>query len=939
MEQKKKGRVSQSRVCLWVTRFFIMAGVIVSEVAGQDRQLPVCTESDYHYQYTECDSVGSRWRVAVPHTPGICTGLPDPVRGTECSFSCKAGQFLEMKTQSCKECVEGTYSLGTGVRIDQWDTLPPGFSNTASDPNGEYADDMANCSNSIWQPQGDYIASNTDECTATLMYAVNLKQSGSISFSYFHPDSSIFFEFFVQNDQCQSTAGQSRWMKSTDNEWASHYLQLGRGNNVLYWRTTGFSMDTSEPKPVLVKNVIITDTGSGACQQRSPCTQQDYFYTHTPCDASGQTQLMYKWIEPKICSEDLKGAVKLPASGAKIACPPCNPGFFKTNSSSCEPCPYGSYSNGTECRKCPAGTEPVLGFEYKWWNQMPANMRSLVSGEHRDFEEQVAWEAAGEYIYTPAMSANDYMMLVLTVSGFRLPQHVATDSENTELARVTFVFETKCTTDCQFYFLAGANERSNTLVEQWSRSKEKQSYSYIVNSNSTVIFTWAFQRATGFSNETRYNTDVAKIYSIKVTNAINGVASSCRHCALGSSKTASSCVPCPSGHYIEKDSSACRQCPPDTFLSREHPYGEEACVPCGPKTHSNAMRSTCFSDCKFDFRDGERTLQYDFSHLPNRTTFNSGPSFTPKGLQYFHQFSVSLCGNEGKKLASCVDNVTSTRTVSSYACQSTIVPSDLRGVKTVVSSQPISLADRLVGVTTEAVLENITSPADLFPTKSRIPDVIFFYRSSEATQSCKKGRATTIRMRCDTGGSARLSVPSKCQEGTCDGCAFHFLWETEDACPLCSENDYHQIMSACIQGIQKMTYVWREPRLCTRGAALPEQAVNACKTLDFWLKLGLSTGIIAALLLVMVSCYFWKKTQKLEYKYSKLVMNSSLKDCELPAADSCAIMEGEDGEDDLILLTKKSIFGKIKSFSTKRTSDGFDCVPLKSSSEHNDVEL
>ncbi|KAK1152277.1 UPF0577 protein KIAA1324-like isoform X1 [Acipenser oxyrinchus oxyrinchus] len=987
--EPKKGRAFQSSVSFSVTRFFIMACMIVSEVTGQEKQLPICTESDYHYQYTECDSVGSRWRVAVPHTPGICTGLPDPVRGTECSFSCKAGQFLEMKTQSCKECVEGTYSLGTGVRIDQWDTLPPGFSNTASDPNGEYTDDMANCSNSIWKPQGDYIASNTDECTSTLMYAVNLKQSGAISFSYFHPDSSIFFEFFVQNDQCQSTAGQSRWMKSTDNEWTSHYLQLGRGNNVLYWRTTGFSMDTSDPKPVLVKNIIITgvaytsecfpcrpgtytskrgssvcnpcpkntysnkgatvcqqcdqdkysDTGSGACQQRSPCTQQDYFYTHTPCDANGQTQLMYKWIEPKICSEDLKGAVKLPASGAKVACPPCNPGFFQTNSSTCEPCPYGSYSNGTECDKCPAGTEPILGFEYKWWNQMPANMKSLVSGEHSDFEGQVAWEAAGEYIYTPAVSANDYMMLVMTLSGFRLPQHVATDSENTELARVTFVFETKCTTDCQFYFLAAENERMSTLVEQWSRSKEKQSYSYVVNSNSTVIFTWAFQRAAGFSNESRYNTDVAKIYSINVTNAINGVASSCRHCALGSSKTASSCVPCPSGHYIEKDSSACRQCPPNTFLSREQPYGEEACVPCGPKTRSNAMHSACFSDCKFAFPDGERTLQYDLSHLPTRTTFTSGPSFTPKGLQYFHQFSVSLCGNEGKKLASCVDNVTNARTVSSYACQSTIIPSDVRGVKTVVSSQPVSLADRLIGVTTETVLDNITSPADLFPTKSRIPDVIFFYRSSEATQSCKNGRVTTIRMRCDTAGSAVVSVPSKCQEGTCDGCAFHFLWETADACPLCSENDYHKIVSACIQGIQKTTYVWREPRLCTRGAALPEQTVNACKTLDFWLKLGLSTGIIAALLLVTVSCYFWKKTQTLEYKYSKLVMDSSLKDCELPAADSCAIMEGEDGEDDLIFLTKKSIFGKIKSFTTKRTSDGFDSVPLKSSSEHNDVEL
>lgn len=26
--------------------------------------------------------------MAVPHTPGLCTGLPDPIKGTEC---CKVG--------------------------------------------------------------------------------------------------------------------------------------------------------------------------------------------------------------------------------------------------------------------------------------------------------------------------------------------------------------------------------------------------------------------------------------------------------------------------------------------------------------------------------------------------------------------------------------------------------------------------------------------------------------------------------------------------------------------------------------------------------------------------------------------------------------------------------------------------------------------------------
>lgn len=134
---------------------------------------------------------------------------------------------------------------------------------------------------------------------------------------------------------------------------------------------------------------LFSEAGSGTCKPRPACTVSDYFYTHTPCDSKGkvsgvhrkqiishrlvqllskyeslgwprgrlrlcallrvccQTQLMYKWVQPKICSETVKGAVKLPASGRKQSCPPCNPGFFFTNSSTCEPCDQGSYSNGT----------------------------------------------------------------------------------------------------------------------------------------------------------------------------------------------------------------------------------------------------------------------------------------------------------------------------------------------------------------------------------------------------------------------------------------------------------------------------------------------------------------------------------------------------------------------------------------------------------------
>nr|KAF6304753.1 hypothetical protein mPipKuh1_007154 [Pipistrellus kuhlii] len=913
------GRGRAGRRTLRLLRLLLWVGTAFQVTQGGEPELHACKESEYHYEYTACDSTSSRWRVAVPHTPGLCTSLPDPVRGTECSFSCKAGEFLDMKDQSCKPCTEGRYSLGTGIRFDEWDELPHGFASLSSNVeiNDSTNESTENCTSSKWVPLGDYIASNTDECTATLMYAVNLKKSGTVNFEYYYADSNIIFEFFVQNDQCQPNADDSRWMRTTEKGWEFHTVKLNRGNNVLFWKTTAFSVWSKVSKPVL-------------------------------------TQLMYKWAQPKICNEDLEGAVKLPASGVKTRCPPCNPGFFKTDNSTCEPCPYGSYSNGSDCSHCPAGTEPVLGFEYKWWNTLPTNMETTVlSGTNFEYKGMTGWEVAGDYIYTAAgASDNDFMILTLVVPGFRPPQSVMADTENKEVARITFVFETICSVNCELYFMVGVNSRANAPVETWKGSKGKQSFTYIVEKNASVSFTWAFQRTTFHEIGRKYTSDIAKIYSINVTNVMNGVASYCRPCALEASDMGSSCTSCPAGHYINRDSGTCHSCPPNTILKAHQPYGVQACKPCGSGTQSNKIHSLCYNDCTFSVSSGSRLLDYNFSALADPVSLAGGPSFTSKGLKYFHYFTFSLCGNEGKKRAVCTENVTDLRipegeagfskSIKAYVCQALIIPPEVTGYKAGVSSQPVSLADRLVGVATYMTVDGITSPADLFhPESLGIPDVIFFYRSNEVTQSCSSGRATTIRVRCSPLKPApgSLSLPRTCPDGTCDGCTFHFLWESAAACPLCSANDYHAITSSCVAGVQKTTYVWREPKLCVGGNSLPEQRITICKTIDFWLKVGISAGTCTAILLTVLTCYFWKKNQKLEYKYSRLVMNASLKDYDLPAADSCAIMEGEDVEDDLLYTSKRTLFGKIKSFASKRTPDGFDSVPLKTSSGGPDMDL
>lgn len=89
--------------------------------------------------------------------------------------------------------------------------------------------------------------------------------------------------------------------------------------------------------------------------------------------------------------------------------------------------------------------------------------------------------------------------------------------------------------------------------------------------------------------ERKYNSDVAKIYSIQITNVIGGVASKCRHCALNSIDVGSGCVPCPTGHYMVSETGVCEACPPNTIIRADQSVGADACVPCGTNTERNKV--------------------------------------------------------------------------------------------------------------------------------------------------------------------------------------------------------------------------------------------------------------------------------------------------------------------------------------------------------------
>ncbi|XP_029952251.1 UPF0577 protein KIAA1324-like [Salarias fasciatus] len=961
-----------------------------------------CTEADFYYEYTECDSTGSRWRVAIPRSPGTCTGLPGPVRGTECTFSCEAGEFLEMSAQECTQCAAGSYSLGSGVRFDQWDSMPAGFSSLATNPESNlHGSDAVTCDSSVWIPQGNYLESNRDECTVSLIYAVHLKKQGSVSFEYQYPDNNLLFEFFIQNDQCQEMdqSADAKWLKLTSHgEWATHTVNLKSGTNILYWRTGGVLMGSKIVKPVLLKNVQIEgvaytsecfpckpgsfsrvpgssmcelcprDTfsghgassctpcnsttqyaaeGSGTCKDRPPCSKKDYFQIHTACDHEGKTQIMYKWIEPKICLENVTGAEPLPPSGKKEPCPPCNPGFYNNDRATCTPCPPGTFSDGTKpCKPCPAGTEPTLGYEYKWWNVLPSNMKtSCFNVGNSKCDSMNGWEVAGDHIQSGTGSSdNDYLILNIHVPGFKLPTSMSSHS-GTEFGRITFEFETVCAADCELYFMMDVNRKSTNVVESWERTKTRQTYTHVMTKNASVSYTWAFQRTNQPSDVRRHVSDVARIFSITVSNAVDGVSSECRVCALSTQPSSSTCVPCPPGHYIDTQTSQCTECPPNTYLTPHALPGPAACKPCGPASKSDKDHRLCYSDCHFTYTEGNVSLTFDLSQLGSVQTLMNGPSFTSKGTKYFHQFSLSLCGGQ---LAVCTDNVTDlsvsdsqrekgdgTSSVKAFICMSTIIPASGRGFNTALSSQSINLADTFLGVTVDNELEGIKAAPELFPnTAKKVPDINFYYRSLEVTSSCESGRSTVVTLRCNPEKSAKgeLSVPSSCPAGTCNGCSFYFLWESSGACPTCTERDYHQIEGVCRAGQQDLLYVWNESKLCMGGVTLPEKQTVPCEGMEFWVRLGAGLGAFTALLLVSLTCYFWKKNKRLEYKYSRLVMSAN-KECEMPVADSCAVMEGENEGDmeDEVVYSKPSLLGKLKAIASKGNGENYENVQLNSS--------
>lgn len=58
--------------------------------------------------------------------------------------------------------------------------------------------------------------------------------------------------------------------------------------------------------------------------------------------------------------------------------------------------------------------------------------------------------------------------------------------------------------------------------------------------------------------------------------------------------------------------------------------------------------------------------------------------------------------------------------------------------------------------------------------------------------------------------------------------------------------------------------MWNEPKVCTKGVPLPPRRSSPCEAIALWLMIVVGAGAFVAVLLSSLTCYFWKKNQRLE---------------------------------------------------------------------------
>ncbi|CAD5219078.1 unnamed protein product [Bursaphelenchus okinawaensis] len=420
-----------------------------------------------------------------------------------------------MKTQECKGCPAGSYSLGDGVRYDGFSKLPDGFSieNFVDDSEQVFGQRHSySCPQSAgWTVQDNELRYNPTSCVSRLSISLHLVKDGYIEIFYQLPKNrhSLISDLVIRNEQCESYGTPEIFKRkrpvdediSTGNDWHVKRVNVKGGQNLVVWTIVSNRDLTTLADVIRVPRIEIvglaytpicskcpagsysnakssqcfgcaagsystrgssTCTACGIneysgpkaekCQIRPNCQSDDYRPEYGKCE-DGQIKKSFTKVEPDVCVSP-----NAPTSTSE-SCIKCSAGTHRENGR-CSFCKKDEYSDGTACTQCPNSTIPEYGLFYTNWEQMPDFMMSgceyIMAEDLGECPVKGSWIPNGDRIESATTRAEGVALeLSLNVTnGFYEPLQSLEMKPSVDhpVARLDFEFELNCRDGtCQLY--------------------------------------------------------------------------------------------------------------------------------------------------------------------------------------------------------------------------------------------------------------------------------------------------------------------------------------------------------------------------------------------------------------------------------------------------------------------------------------------------------
>ncbi|XP_067928541.1 endosome/lysosome-associated apoptosis and autophagy regulator family member 2-like isoform X2 [Watersipora subatra] len=716
--------------------------------------IPNCSEEQLHYRYTECEADNSRWRVSVPKPTEHCSVANSnvPVPGPKCGSSCPVGQYLNISgDQTCKNCPAGSYSVGNGIRYDQWETLPEDFSVSPSDSISSQHEGF-NCSISsavkTWVPKGTYLEGLPETCNEALHLTVELITDGEFSIQYFHTYIGVVamarVESMCQADKADHGLDNFKVLPPSKDETAKTVmLKLTPGKKRLIISIMGypgsapgarFAIKAIEVRGMpfatectLCRPGYYSSAGSGfcthcpentytasqgssgclpcdakdfappasaGCKPRPACKMSDYYKSIAPCE-NGTTHVKFSWLSPQYCNADHPDSVDLPVPGAVEDCPPCNPGQeLNETTGQCSYCLAGTFSDGSQsCEVCPLHTEARRSLVFNKFNTLPDRLTTscVLVTDDRDFcDSQSSWVPHDSYMQVSDTVDDDaFAVLHVNVSGFS-----KRSIDGRVYGSLKFSFEMECEAEglCILYVMQSPFKDAS--LYSWNKTTPYTTFLYNFTDPNVQAINIAYRNA--FKRGDIPSKSTAKVYQIELSNTKEGGAYECVDCMLGGTKDG--CHSCAAGQIIVTNNvtneKSCKKCPANHIK-----VDSFTCEPCGEGLVSSPDWTECISNCSYTSPDG---MQFDFSSLagihnykPTKCDFGYlSINFTLCSLNLASALKP-ICGSSSGSLFSSVHNLQRSENMKLFT---STVQEDEQSVSSLICRETILPGDSTISL-------------------------------------------------------------------------------------------------------------------------------------------------------------------------------------------------------------------------------------------------